>query len=310
MPDKAADLLVASDLPVVLYLNQRVTFDLLASLEGGFARLTTVQESSSDAKDSKLEGSAGLGIGNPFAFLGLTFGASGHRGTASTSSGTTTEELIHTPTSLFARLRKELIRRTLVKDIRPDGAGFDDIVSGDFVEFQAVLRRSPLVEALKTFRELVPMMEAFADAGEASATRTPRGQNAKGKQPSQVSQFDKRIDTLLQAVTADGSTDLVAECGTSRFVLTVEETYFVDPTMNDAIDGTFRIFGKVTRVLPADASAGISLLRKSALGNFGVIVEKLGPAFDSLADAGFSGPKVETTISPPTLQLIPIGIFT
>ena len=51
---------------------------------------------------------------------------------------------------------------------------------------------------------------------------------------------------MLNAVTAAGSEDLVAECGVHRFVLTAEKPYFVDSTMNDVIDGTFRVFGKVT----------------------------------------------------------------
>ena len=55
---------------------------------------------------------------------------------------------------------------------------------------------------------------------------------------------------MLDAITAAGSEDLVAECGVHRFVLTAEKSYFVDSTMNDVIDGTFRVFGKVTRVVP------------------------------------------------------------
>ena len=124
-----------------------------------------------------------------------------------------------------------------------------------------------------------------------------------------MQQTMKQIETLLDAVTAEGSEDLIAECGPNRFVLTAETTYFVDPTMNDVIDGTFRIFGKVTRVVPVGADEGISLLRKSAIGNIGGVGDQLGSAFASLSDAGFTGQAVETEIPPPTLQIIPIAIF-
>ena len=110
MSDEAVNALAASDLPIALYLNQRVTFDLLAVIEDGFAQLTTVQESSSDAKNSELATEAGLGISNVVAFLGVTLGAKARRGTASTSTDTRTHELVHTPTSLSARLRQELVR--------------------------------------------------------------------------------------------------------------------------------------------------------------------------------------------------------
>ena len=79
--------------------------------------------------------------------------------------------------------------------------------------------------------------------------------------------------------------------------------------MNDVIDGTFRVFGKVTRVVPAGAEEGISLLRKSAIGNLGGVTDQLASVFDSLPEAGFTGQRVETEIPAPTLQMIPIAIF-
>ena len=303
------DTLRASDLPIALYLNQRVTFDLLASLEDGFAHVTTVQESSSDAKKSTLEGGAALGIGNPFTFLGLTLGAKGRRGTASGSSGTTTEELVHTPTSLFARLRAELFERKLVKTIKREDTDFGAIAAGQFVEFQAVLRRSPLIVVLDTYLTIAPMMDLFSDQDNAPAPTKGRRQRAKGKQPNETAQAMKQVTFIRDAVTADGSEDFFAECGKSRFVLTAEAAYFVDPTMNDVIDGTFRVFGKVTRSVPAEEQDGISLLRRSALGNFASMVENLEAAFASLPDAGFTGQSVQTEIPGPTLQVIPIAIF-
>lgn len=119
----------------------------------------------------------------------------------------------------------------------------------------------------------------------------------------------KQLDTFLNAVTVDGSEDLIAQCGANRFVLTAETTYFVDPTLNDVIDGTFRIFGKVTRVVPAGEDDGISLLRRSPMGDIGGFSEQLESSFSSLPDSGFTGEKVETEIPAPTLQMIPIGIF-
>lgn len=300
--------LVASDLPVALYLNQRVTFDLLAALEGGFAHLTAVQQSSSNTKSAGLQGEAGLGISNVFALLGITLGAKASRETSSTSSGTTTEELIHTPTSLFARLRKELVENGLVKTVESTGVGLDAVGPGDFVEFEAVLRPSPLISVLRAFQELMPIVEGLSPPP-ATVASQGKGRQPAAKRPSEMQAIARQIDAVLQAVTAEGSKDLVADCGALRFVLAVEEAYFVDPSMNDVIDGTFRVFGKVTRVVPAADEAGISLLRKTALGNFGEIVEKLGEAFALLQNSGFTGPTVETRIPGPSLQVIPIGIF-
>ncbi len=302
-----ADLIKASDLPVALYLNQRVTFDLLAALEDGFTQLTTVQESSSDETASGIERKAGLGISNVFALLGVSLGQETSQASSASASGTATEELVHTPTSLFARLRQELLSREIVKSVEADGRGFEAIDPGDFVEFQATLRRSPLIDVLTTLIQLVPLMDAFSTTSSLSSPER-KGQRRKTNRPSETTGILHQAEAMLEAVTAAGSQDLLADCGSLRFVLTTEQSYYVDPTMNDVIDGTFRVFGKVTRVVPESADTGISLLRKTALGNLGEAVEKLAEALSSLPDAGFTG-DVETEIPPPTLQVIPIAIF-
>ena len=307
MPDPTSDPIQARDLPIALYLNQRVTFDLLAALEGGFAQISTVQEASSQAQQSGIQ--AGLGVSNPFALLGLTFGAKGRRDTASTASEMTTEELVHTPTSLFARLRRELIRRSLVKCLEGSETGLEGIVAGDFVEFMAILRRSPVIDALGNFREIAQMIQTFGGVESSASSGGSSRRRDKNSQRGQASQLVKQMDALIESIASTGSEDLIAECGPRRFVLSAEPAYFVDPNMNDVIDGTFRIFGKVTRVVAAGGDEGISLLRKSPLANLDGLAQQLESAFASLPQAGYTGQKVETEIPAPTLQLIPIGIF-
>lgn len=312
--EQAAPQAKASDLPIPLYLNQRVTFDLLAILEDGFAHMTTLQASSSNAEGSELEAGAQLGVGNPFAFLDLSLGGKGTHGATSQSGELITEQLVHTPTSLFARLRQQLVEQGLVRVLEPDSVAFEEVVAGQFVEFEAVLRRSPVVSVLESLIRLAPILEAVDAPAASPAPANPsrrrggRGQKNQPKQKSQPVEGMREVKLMRDAVAAAGSEDFVAECGAHRFVLTAEKPYFVDSTMNDVIDGTFRVFGKVTRVVPEEAGEGISLLRRSALGNFGDVVNELQPVFEGLRDAGFSG-EAETEIPAPTLQLIPIGIF-
>lgn len=322
MPDALAEF-KASDLPIALYLNQRVTFDLLAILEDGFARMTTLQTSSSDAQSSGVEGAAQLGIGNPFAFLGLSLGAKGQRDTASAAAEVLTEQLVHTPTSLFARLRQELLRRGLVKVLEGDSVAFEEVRPGQFIEFEAVLRRSPIVTVLEAFIGLAPFIEALEVPSESSSVGNTAGrkagrnqksrerQQARSKPRSQPPEGLNEVKLMHEAVTAAGSEDLVAECGTHRFVLTAEQPYFVDSSMNDVIDGTFRVFAKITRVVPqkdGEKEEGISLLRRSALAGLGDAGKELHSVFATFAEAGFTK-EAETEIPAPTLQMIPIGIF-
>ena len=302
--------LSASDLPITLYLNQRLTFDLLAVLKGGFSSFSTVQTTSSGETTTNAQGKAQIGVSNVFAFLGVDLGAQGSQQSGHKKSENTTEEIVHTPASLFAQLRKDIHDRKLVRFLSP-ALPIKDVRPSDFVEFEATLRRSPMIDILDTFEALVPLIQ-LADEG-SSQTANRSGESGKVK-PSKGSQkqnanpaMKKQIDLIKSAVTAEGAQDFIAEIGGLRIVLTTEQDYFIDPSMNDIIDGTFRVFGKATRVV-SDDTQSISLFRKTALGRFKAITETLGPAMEHLQDAGFSGP-IETAIPGPTMQVIPIAIF-
>ena len=82
----------------------------------------------------------------------------------------------------------------------------------------------------------------------------------------------------------------------------------MDPTMNDVIDGTVRVMGKVPRVLIDSSDESISLLRKSAIGRFPGLVEQFGTAMPNIDGLG-SGGEVETEIAGPAMQVNPIAIF-
>ena len=301
---------VSTDLPLTLYLNQRQVFDLLAVLRGGFSRFSTVHTTSSGETTTSINGKAQLGVSNVFALLGVNLDAHGSRQAENTRSENTTEEVIHTPASLFAQLRKELRVRALVRDVSssPD---LHSIRPSEFVEFEATLRRSPLIELLDTFSALVPLI-SLADAGTSQISTQNEGSRNTRKRKgadkrNEYSGLKDQIDLVKSAVTAEGSQDFIAEMDRMRVVLTTEQDYFIDPTMNDIIDGTFRVFGKATRVI-ADDREKISLLRKTAVGKFGPIVDALRPAIEEMQNTGFSG-SVETDISGPTMQVIPIAIF-
>ena len=91
-------------------------------------------------------------------------------------------------------------------------------------------------------------------------------------------------------------------------MLTAEDGYFIDPTMNGVLDGAFRVFGKVTRVVTNEMES-VNLLRRSPFGKFPQIVQQLGSVVGQLGEVEFEGGVPETKISGPTLQVIPIAIF-
>jgi len=295
-----------SDLPAALYLNQRIVFDTLASYEGGFSQLKEIQISSGTMDSKEHGGEAKLGTGNVFALLGISLGASGKKAKSETESQVVTEQRVHTPTSLFARLRQHLKANGILKE-PTQASGLTDIAPGEFVEMKLVLRRSPLVATLTGFSRLIPLMTALESNDQASQGKAGQGaRKASGSSP-----VKKQIEALLEAVSSEGSEDLIGEgVAGITVVLTAEPSYFVDPTLNDVIDGEFRVLGKVARVVSDVDGQPISLLRKTPLGIFGdQVVKQFSDGFQELAQSGLSIPSLKTQIEGPAIQMIPIAIF-
>lgn len=302
------DDLESGDLPITLYLNQRVAFDILAVIEDGFSHFTTVQTTVSGESATATSGEVKLGASNVFALLGIQLSSSRHAGQKHSESAT--ERKVHTPSSLFARLRRDLHRRKLVRFVS-DASDLSDLSPGEFVEFEATLRKNPLAELLDAFLELMPVIRmASTDTGLTDNRRGQRGQRQAGRSRGKrddTALITEQINLMKSALVAEGSQDLVAEMGQMRVVLTADQDFFVDPSMNDTIDGTFRVFGKTTRVI-LDHNETIGLLRKTALGKVADLTEGFAPMMESMQDSGFSG-STETEIPGPTMQVIPIAIF-
>ena len=263
------------------------------------------QTSTSDGTSSELSGGGKLGIGNDFALVGVNFGGRGARKSERSHSEQTTAQIVHTPTSLFARLRKELFDLGMVREVA-GAADLPQVNHGDFVEFQATLRRNPLDEMFNMISSMAPLIDLADEPGQA---RT-RGTNKKGainQRKKNDSSVKKQIESVYGAFNNDNSQDFVAELENMDVVLTADKAYFIDPTMNDAIDGQFRVFGKVTRVIPAGSEANINLLRRSPVGRFARQAPDFQNAFSEFDKLGF-GP-MQPEVQGPAMQVIPIAIF-
>ena len=293
----------ASDLPVVQYLNQRITFDLLATLEDGFSYLTTIESQSADSSSAK--SSIRGGVQGGINFLGISLGGGMSESEEDSQHETTRMQLVHTPSSLFARLRNELHSKGLVHKVL-DANSLKDISNGHFIEFEATLHRIQIIEILKAF-------ELFASWGdlvdESPTTTSNRGRNKQRKNNQQSNTMLKQVKAIRTAISGEGSQDLVAKVSGMSFILTVEDSCFIDRTMNDVLDGTFQVFGKVTRVLN-DETESINVFRTSPLGKFADMSEVFGLAMSSaMSEVKFEGGVSDAKILGPALQVIPIGIF-
>ena len=128
-------------------------------------------------------------------------------------------------------------------------------------------------------------MNVVAGNSDGTAVDTAKSRRPNKKQADPVS---AQIDSMRKAITGAGSLDLVAKVGGMNFVLTAEDGYFIDPTMNGVLDGAFRVFGKVTRVVTNEMES-VNLLRRSPFGKFPQIVQQLGSVVGQLGEVEFKG---------------------
>jgi len=120
-------------------------------------------------------------------------------------------------------------------------------------------------------------------------------------------QMESFISTLVASDTMDLTTAPLKSG--YRCVITLEKQYLNDPSMSDLVDGTFRVIGKVTRVISDDEGA-ISLNRKSAMSRLpGPMMVQLMEVFEGPDLKGFSLPQMEWEIPGPVMQVLPIAIF-
>lgn len=302
------------DLCIPIYLNQQVVFDHLAILEDGFSKLSTIKTTTAATDTTKADVGGSIGVNNVFALLGVTFkGERSHQKEGKDQTEMSLER-VHTPTSLFAKLRSMLLKQKLIHQVK-NVEDFRLLEDGQFVEFRAVLRKNPLVDMLERFKKVTEL---------AAVLQPESGVHPKGKTSNQGSQpitpaqaFIRQLDGMLSALNQGDSLELLGELLEAPGVTAVLSTkvdYFSDRRASEIIDGKFRVLGKVVRAISEDETDTINLLRKTSLASlnpsvFQQLADSLQSPEAALVTASRPGELV-TQIKGPTMQVFPIAIFT
>jgi hypothetical protein len=289
-----------NDLIITVYLNQRIVFDLIAILQDGMSTVTRVSSSEETKNGDTQRYGAAFGLSQALSSL-LKIDVSGDRSKAreDSSGKQTTEERVHTPSSLFQKLRSTLSSDNKIEVVtdkyRPQ--------PGHIVEFGTSLRRNPLIHAMDTFAQLFDMALAFE--------AVPMKGTNKNK-PNEFTKLKSQVLSFSEMLKAGDTVDIVSDelpCG-HKAVITLDTEYLNDPTMADLVDGQFQVVGKVIRVIN-DSTESVSLLRKAAVGAMNEQV--LAPVFQQFGLAVAAGnidlPPIEWKIKGPVVQIIPIAIF-
>jgi hypothetical protein len=289
-----------NDLIIAVYLNQRIVFDLIAILQDGMSTVTRVSSSEETKKSDTQRYGAAFGLSQALSSL-LKIDVSGNR--EKSREGNTglqkSEERVHTPSSLFQKLRSILASDNKIEVVTPQYKP----EPGHILEFGTSLRRNPLIQTMDTFNQLFEMALAF------DATPVKGGHKNK---PNELTKIRSQVISFSEMLKAGDTIDIVSDqlpCG-HKAVITLDTEYLNDPTMADLVDGQFQVVGKVIRVIN-DSSESVSLLRKAAVGAMNE--EVLVPIFQqfsvALAVANIDLPPIEWRVSGPVIQVIPIAIF-
>jgi len=132
--------------------NQQVVFDLPAILEDGFSHLSSVKASSAGSESQKSNVGASLS-GRVLDIVGISLKGDHTKERDSQDQVEILKEKMHTPSSLFSKLRKKLDKDGLI--MRLDSIEKIELLeSGQFIETHAILKKSSLVDTIEGFKSL------------------------------------------------------------------------------------------------------------------------------------------------------------
>lgn len=279
-------------LTIPIYLNTKIVFDMLATIEDGFSEVKIVQTSRNKNCDEDAE--ANIGTNNLFAFLNI--GVRGNHKSSSSNAEFVAQERTHTPVSLFQKLKGQLEEAQLInRDI-------ETIHIGDFFEVHGTLKTNPVIDMLSALKEFMALANLFTDK------KTKNNQSNKEKLMTD-SRFNTQIDGLINNLQAGGKKDIICEGDGISVVLPTDENYFLNNNMSEVTDGNYKILGKAVQVYKDEGE--ISLLRNTVFSK--LQLDKMrefqdlfnDPSLSRFVDEG----GIKTVISAPVILLIPIAIY-
>jgi hypothetical protein len=293
--------------PIIpVYLNQRIVFDLLAMLQDGLSQVAKITTTESDTQSIANEAGATFGVAQAFAGL-LRIDLSGKRASAKESAGETarSEERVHTPASLFFKLRQMLIERGHLTVID----AYTSVMPRQMVEFTTTLRGNPVVAVMNTMESAFGMYTAFVEAS--NPQKGGSGKKAQTPESASNARVVAQMKSFRDAITSGSTIDIVTDpmAGGRAAVVTLEHEFISDTSMSNLIEGEFAVVGKVIRVVEEGQS--VSLLRKAAIN---VLPEEtlngMFANFDALSAVhGFVVPRAEWQVRGPALHVVPIAIY-
>lgn len=278
-------------LTIPIYLNTKIVFDMLATIEDGFSEVKNIQTSQNKSREENAE--ANIGMSNLFALFNV--GIKGNLKSGNSSGQTISEERTHTTVSLFQKLKSNLEEANLInRDV-------NKYAIGDFVEIQGNLKTNPLIEMFSALKELMQLANLFSD-------KPTKNQSKKDKLMSDA-KFNAQLEGLINGLRAGGMKDIICEAHDIKVILPTYENYFLNNCMSEITDGNYKILGKIVQIYKEDGE--ISLLRNTVFSKLQLDKMKdFQELFNDPALSQFVNDEgITTTVKAPVVMIIPIAIY-
>lgn len=292
--------------PICLYLNQKYVFDLLAMMDDGFSILQNIKSINSESKDTEKHLESEVGVKNVFAFLGVSLKAGGLKKDQAGQTNETSSERVHTPNSLFGKMRTALHERGLVI-VDPS----IDIDTGQFVEMKVTLKKNPMISTLETMASLFETAMVFLNTNEEPQKQSGKPHIPK-KAPNENTKILDQMKIMLSQLNQGNNIDLLAQPivgNPYKLVLTVDPSFLADQRMSDLLDGDYTVFGKVSKVIKSESET-INLMRKTSFGKMNAnLINTFKAPLTQMGENGLEVEDLTTEILGPAMQMIPIAIF-
>lgn len=281
-------------IPLPVYLDYQVVFDVLAILEDGISPFQEVKTVYSDSTekihdvDVKVEAKGKI----PLGFLSIGGDGEYKHGSKkdSQSSQSVSHRKIHTSVSLFSKMRSLLYSEKLVRE----EIGTSDV--GDFIEFQAEFQKLEIVRVMDTMIQAIELGNKFSN------------QNSKTKLPKEVKAMQEVIKPISHKLLSCTTT------GNDKCLLELDESALEMVDTARLLRGKYKIFGKVTRKEEKSfnifESTDLALMKPEALnellsGAFSEVVQK-GSEVEKLFDVPESVPII---LEGKVIIVKPVAIF-
>ncbi len=299
------------DIPLPIYIDREVVFDSIAIIEDGISNIKEI--SSFQASNRNFHGEAGTKINtnNLFSLFGVSFDGRIDGNIGAQNNLREKYEKVHTPASLFFKLRDFLNNEKLLLTLSNDN-DLKKLKSGSFIELKAKMKANPIVDTFKSFKQMFDLFMAFDEPNK-------KKQNKKVYLPKTENQIIlKQMDALVSSLEANGSIDLIGDLNLFnqdtqnklQVVISCKIENFINNNYNDILDGEYRILGKIVRLIPRESDETINLLRKTSMSKLNnALFSQMMSSLKDVQESGIEIDDFHKEIYGPVIQIIPICIY-